>query len=208
MKDGETHRPEKRDPAIDEDLDALVVHAYSELRRLARRQLRRHPGVTLSGPTGLVHEAYAKLAACQGMQLRGREHLMAVSAQAMRQVLIGKIRGRLRVKRGGGCLPQDLRSNHGAVPADFEQLLDLDRALQALRHRSPQLADIFACRHFGGASEEETARALGLSLRTVQRGWMRARIWMQVGLTEQASRPAAERPLHDGGPGGPPPRSP
>lgn len=156
---------------------------YEELRRLARRHLRRLPGGHTLNTTGLVHEAYLKLARSPGLKLNDPGHLMAVTACAMRQVLVGRARARLRVKRGSGEPGVELDENR--LPperADAEALLDLDRALAGLREHDARLASIFECRYFGGLSEEETAEALGLSLRTAQRGWMRARAWLRADL--------------------------
>jgi RNA polymerase sigma factor (TIGR02999 family) len=162
--------------------DQLVPLVYDELRRLARSHLRRLPSGRTLNTTGLVHEAYLKLARSPGLQLRDREHLMAVTACAMRQVLVSRARARLRAKRGGGDGLVELDEARVGREPDAERLLDLDRALGRLREGDGGLASIFECRYFGGLSEEETAEALGLSLRTTQRGWMRARAWLRAEL--------------------------
>jgi RNA polymerase sigma factor (TIGR02999 family) len=161
-------------------LDRVVPLVYDELRRLARRHLRRGPAGYSLDTTGLVHEAYLKLAASEGLELKDQDHLMAVTARVMRQVLVDRARSRLRQKRGSGQAPQELNEERfPAMAAAPERLLDVDAALQRLRERDPELANIFECRFFGGLEEAETARALGLSLRTAQRGWMRARAWLR-----------------------------
>lgn len=154
---------------------------YDELRRVARRQLRRRGAGQTLDTTGLVHEAYLKLARSPSLRLNDSGHLLAVMACAMRQLLISRARARMRVKRGGGETPAELDESRspGHEPA-AEALLDLDRALTRLRAGDPVLATIFECRYFGGLSEAETAEALALSLRTVQRGWMRARAWLRA----------------------------
>jgi RNA polymerase sigma factor (TIGR02999 family) len=162
--------------------DQLVRLVYDELRRLAHSHLRRVPGGHTLNTTGLVHEAYLKLARSPGLQLHDRGHLMAVTACAMRQVLVSRARARLRAKRGGGEGALELDETRIGREHDAEQLLDLDRALGRLRECDVQLANIFECRYFGGLGEEETAEALGLSLRTAQRGWMKARAWLRAEL--------------------------
>jgi len=166
--------------------DRVVPLVYDELRRLARRHLRRGPAGRTLDTTGLVHEAYLKLAAHSGLELKDRGHLIAVSACAMRQVLVDRARARLRGKRGAGRAAVELDEEHAAHEPSPEWLIDLDRTLARLRDRDPQLVRVFDCRFFGGFSEEETAEALGISLRTAQRCWMRARAWLRAELGEQA----------------------
>jgi RNA polymerase sigma factor (TIGR02999 family) len=164
-------------------LDHLVPLVYQHLRDLARNHLRRLPGCLTLNATGLVHEAYLKLARSPDLRLKDQGHLMAVSARAMRQVLVSRARTRHRLKRGGGVRSLELdEAQHPGGRSDAELLLDLDRALGSLRESAPELADIFECRYFGGLGEEETARALEISLRTVQRGWTRGRAWLRASL--------------------------
>jgi RNA polymerase sigma factor (TIGR02999 family) len=160
----------------------LVPVVYERLRDLARNHLRRLPGCLTLSATGLVHEAYVKLARSPELRLHDQDHLMAVSACAMRQVLVSRARARLRHKRGRGVGVLELDEAQHGGHTDAEGLLDLNRALAHLRESSRELADIFECRYFGGLSEDETARALDLSLRTIQRGWMRARAWLRATL--------------------------
>jgi RNA polymerase sigma factor (TIGR02999 family) len=170
--------------------DRLVPIVYDELRRLARRHIRRGPRGQTLDTTGLVHEAYLKLAGSPELHLKDRGHLMAVTARAMRQVMISRARARLADKRGGGAIPAELEEGQVGVEPAAEWLLDLDRALTGLRSHDDRLAQVFECRYFAGLSEEETAEALGISLRTAQRGWMRARAWLRDAL--QSGTPEAE----------------
>ncbi len=161
----------------------LVPLVYDELRRIARRQLRRSGTARSLDTVGLVNEVYLKLAAAERLHVADRTHLLAVAAAAMRQVLIGRVRARLRAKRGAGAGTVELdESVHAPAAPGAEWLLDVDRALDALWQRAPELARIFECRFFAGFSDEETAEALQLSLRTTQRGWMRARAWLRAEL--------------------------
>jgi RNA polymerase sigma factor (TIGR02999 family) len=170
--------------------DRLVPIVYEELRRLARRHIRRGPRGQTLDTTGLVHEAYLKLAGSPELHLKDRGHLMAVTARAMRQVMISRARARLADKRGGGAIPAELEEGQVGVEPAAEWLLDLDRALAGLRSHDDRLAQVFECRYFAGLSEEETAEALGISLRTAQRGWMRARAWLRDAL--KSGPPEAE----------------
>ncbi len=171
--------------------DRLVPLVYDELRRMAHRHLRRGPrGATLD-TTGLVHEAYLKLAHSPGLRLNDRGHLMAVTARAMRQVIVSRARARLARKRGGGEIVVTLDEEKAGAAAAPEWLLDLDRALDRLRERDEQLARVFECRFFAGLGEEETAEAVGVPLRTAQRAWLRARAWLR---SELAGGPPAAPP--------------
>jgi RNA polymerase sigma factor (TIGR02999 family) len=167
--------------------DQLVPMVYNELRRIARNHLRRtNRGATLD-TTGLVHEAYMKLAGQKGMRAEDRGHFLAIAACAMRQVIISRARARLASKRGGGQRPVTLDEERVGSDEQAEWLLDLDRVLEQLRAKDERLARTVECRFFAGLSEEETAEALGVSLRTAQRNWMRARAWIRAELTGGSS---------------------
>jgi RNA polymerase sigma factor (TIGR02999 family) len=167
--------------------DELVPMVYNELRRIARNHLRRtNRGATLD-TTGLVHEAYMKMAGQKGMRAEDRGHFLAIAARAMRQVIISRARARLASKRGGGEVPVTLDEERVGSEEQAEWLLDLDRVLEALREKDQNLARTVECRFFAGLSEEETAEALGVSLRTAQRNWMRARAWIRSELMTSPS---------------------
>jgi RNA polymerase sigma factor (TIGR02999 family) len=110
---------------------------------MARRHLRHGSrGATLD-TTALVHEAYLKLADSPGLQLNDRGHLMAVTARAMRQVIVSRARARLARKRGGGEAVLTLEEDRVGVPAAAEWVLELDRVLDRLRDRNDDLARVF-----------------------------------------------------------------
>jgi RNA polymerase sigma factor (TIGR02999 family) len=170
-----------------EAFNRLVPLVYDELRRIARRQLRRRSPQHTLDSSGLVHEVYLKLAGARRLRVNDHPHFLAVAAAAMRQVLIDRARGRLRAKRGAGSTAASLDGVGAAADAsEPEWLLDVDRALDALGRREPRLARVFECRFFAGLSEDETGAALGLSLRSVQRDWMRARAWLRAALEGEA----------------------
>ena len=156
-----------------------VPVVYDELRRLARRQRSRlRLGQTL-GTTALVHETYLKLADRLAPDLAERAHLLAIAARAMRQVLVDYARERGALKRGGGQVPLPLDESRLAAQVEAGRLMDLDAALERLAEEAPRLAQVVECRFFAGLSEAETAQALSVSLRTVQRDWLEARSWLQ-----------------------------
>ncbi|MGD8377022.1 MAG: sigma-70 family RNA polymerase sigma factor [Acidobacteriota bacterium] len=162
----------------------LVPMVYDDLRRIARRHLGRgRRGETLD-TTSLVHEAYLKLVDQKQASYENRGHFFAVSAIAMRQVIIAHARRHAASKRGGGQRAVTLDEERIAVDEQAEQLLALDDALNRLAARDERLGRVVECRFFAGLSEEETAEAMGVSLRTAQRDWMRARAWLREELRQ------------------------
>jgi RNA polymerase sigma factor (TIGR02999 family) len=162
--------------------EQLIGLAYNDLRRVARGQLRRlRPGDTLD-TTALVHEAYLRLVDQSRAQWKDRGHFLAVSAKAMRQILIDYARGRTRQKRGAGEVPVELDEASVGVTDQAHQFLEIDQALQRLAREDPRLVHVVECRYFAGYSEQETAEAMGVSLRTAQREWLRARAWLRAAL--------------------------
>jgi RNA polymerase sigma factor (TIGR02999 family) len=166
-------------------LSEMLPAVYDELRRLAHLQRRRlAPGQTLD-TTALVHEAYLKLSARPG-GWNDDNHFFSSAAQAMRQILVDYARQRTSLKRGGGVVATQLAAHLEAHLEDRRaaddqalQMLALDLALKDLAAVDERLVRVVECRVFAGYSEEETARALATSLRTVQRDWMRARAWLR-----------------------------
>ncbi len=163
--------------------DRLVPLVYEDLRRIARRHLRGAPSGRTLNTTGLVHEAYLKLVDQSRAEFVDRGHFLAVAACAMRQIVISNARRRSAAKRGGGeravTLEEERIVAGSAAADDPDWLLALDRALSRLGERNERLARVVECRFFAGLSEEETAQALDVSLRTAQRDWMRARAWLK-----------------------------
>lgn len=168
-------------------LDRILPVVYDELRALARAQLRREdPGHTLNA-TALVHEAYLRLAERNELHPRDRHHFFAIAAQCMRRVLVDHARTRKRKKRGAGSVALSL-DHAGAVWAEeaSAELIALNDALDRLAQASPRAARVVEQRFFAGLTLEETAVALGVSLKTVQRDWMVARAWLQKEIVEVA----------------------
>jgi RNA polymerase sigma-70 factor (ECF subfamily) len=173
----------------DEAFDELVSIAYDQLRRVARAQLLRRgtPG-TLS-PTSLVHEVYVQLRDERGVDWQDRGHFFAISARAMRRILVDHARRRGAKKRGDGVPVFALNDFDPAIDHHVDRILAIDQAVNALGRVQPRLARLVECRYFAGLTEEETAEALGVSVRTVQRDWIRARAWLLKTLGE-ASPPS------------------
>lgn len=164
------------DEAATQQLFALI---YDELRRLARRHLRRErPDHTLQ-TTALVHEAYLKLIDQKAANWQNRAHFIGVASQLMRRILIDYARSHQRVKRGGG--QRIIRLDEAVQLSDerFEEMLLIDASLQRLARIDPRQSRIVELRFFGGLTAEETAEVLKISAKTVQREWTMARVWLQ-----------------------------
>ena len=160
-------------------LDGLMPGVYDELRMIARRQLSlREVGGTLS-TTGLVHEAYLKLADQSRLAWRDRGHFFALASVVMRHVLVDRAKARRAQKREGVLQRVPLDSEQIAADDQAEALLLLNDAIDRLAAVEPRLARVVDCRFFGGMSDEETAESLGVTTRTVQRDWSKARMLLR-----------------------------
>jgi RNA polymerase sigma factor (TIGR02999 family) len=171
-----------RDAAFDE----LIEVVYADLRRIAHRSLRREQSGHTLDTTALVHEAYLNLVPQSEASWRDRAHFFAVASRVIRHVLIDYARRRKAAKRDGG-LRIPLRDGLApSDPADVD-LIALDEALVRLAARDERLARIVECRFFGGMTVKETAGVLGISPRTVDRGWARARTYLYRDLSAGGS---------------------
>lgn len=166
---------EQGDPKAAEQLLDLV---YEELRRLANYKLSREaPGHTLQ-PTALVHEAWLKLVGTGEQKFRNHGHFFAVASEAMRRILIDRARRR-HTQRHGGQYERVVMEEAGLVaPAEDDQLLAVNEALEKLERQHPVQAQVVKLRYFGGMTNEEVAQALDLSLSTVKTYWAFARAWL------------------------------
>lgn len=152
--------------------------AYNELRRLARRQLRYESSAQTLTTTALVHEAYLRLTEQRQVDWRDRARFMAIAATAMRRILVDHARSRRSAKRGGGFVRVTFDDVDIAADDHAELLTAVDDALNDLAVVDSRQAQVVECRFFGGLTEEETAAALGIGLRTVKRDWAKARSWL------------------------------
>lgn len=160
-------------PGEDPATRLLVIALNTELRRLARRERRRLGGSETLRTTALVNEAYLKL--FEGGRWRDRAHFLNVAAMAMRQVLVSYARERLAAKRGGGVEALPLEAAENMFVEGEERIVALDDALSRLAESEPRLARVVECRYFAGYTETETAAALGVTDRTIQRDWLKAK---------------------------------
>jgi RNA polymerase sigma factor (TIGR02999 family) len=160
----------------------LLVIVYDELRRLAAiKMARESPGQTLQ-PTALVHEAWLRLMASKNPRFENRAHFFGAAAEAMRRILIDIARRKLTRRHGGGAEWTDLEGKELAGPGADEQLLAVNEVLDlfAKQHRLP--AEVVKLRYFVGMTNEETAKALDISVATVKNYWTFARTWISLEL--------------------------
>lgn len=165
--------------------EALLPLIYEDLKRIAHRHLDRHglQGRTIN-TTGLVHELYVNLVDHTRASWRDRAHFFAIASKAMRHILIDYIRRAKAEKHGGKHVRVPLMENTGESKAFDPDLLDLDAALSQLAEFDPRMAQVVECRFFGGMTVEETAEALSVGVRTVERDWTRARTYLLTALQD------------------------
>ena len=169
----------KSDPPGPVENDRLLAELYEELRDLAARHLRgERAGHTLQ-PTALVHEAYLRMSAREGIALQGRTHFMAVASIAMRRVLVDHARARAAQKRGGGATHVTVTDRNAITEDRTQDVLVVDASLERLACEDPQAARIVEMRFFAGMTEAEIAGVMGVTDRWVRRQWAFARAWLR-----------------------------
>jgi RNA polymerase sigma factor (TIGR02999 family) len=170
--------------------ERLLNLVYEDLRQLAAARMRHEPAGHTLQATALVHEVYVKLLADGAVPWENRRHFYAAAGEAMRRILVDWARRRKRLKRGGGTgrrepLETDIPQPHpGLDPAD---LLAIDDALEKLRQMDPRMCEIVQMRVFAGMTISETAHALGLNSRTINREWAVARAWLARELGKESA---------------------
>ena len=167
-----------------ESLDRLLPLVYEELRAIAHRHLAARGGGGTLQTTGLVHEAYIKLVDQSRAGWNDRAHFLALASLAMRHVLVDRAKARLALKRGGAA--RRISLDDAEIPADDqpEAILQLHEALNRLAGVEPRLARVVEMRFFGGLTHDEIAVALGVTVRTVERDWAKARVLLRRALEE------------------------
>jgi len=158
----------------------LMDLVYDELRALAGSYFADQPAAHTLQPTALVHEAFVKVTERTGLHFNDRAHFFAICAVAMRGILADYARRRRAAKRGGDW--ERVRLESVGTPAGTPDVdaLALDEALDELATRSERQARIVEYRFFGGMTEAQIARVLGISRSTVQEDWRMARAWLLV----------------------------
>jgi len=171
-------------------LNRLTPLVYDELRRMARRYMRKERAGNTLQTTALINEAYLRLVDAQSVGWQDRAHFFAVSASIMRRILVDAARARGSAKRGGLAIRVD---HSTAVDLDqipevgrSAELIALDDALNALAEIDPRKARVIELRFFGGLSVEETGDVLGISPQSVLRDWKLAKAWLIREMAKEA----------------------
>jgi RNA polymerase sigma-70 factor (ECF subfamily) len=166
----------------EEALEKLVPLIYDELRRIARRYMKREPAGHTLQTTALVNEAYLRLIEQKAMKWQNRAHFFAISAQLMRRILVSMARARHANKRGGEARQVSLDEALVISEGRAAELVALDEAMNELAALDPRRSRVVELRYFGGLSVEETAEVLKISPETVMREWKRAKAWLYTEL--------------------------
>lgn len=167
-----------------DSFNRLFPVVYGDLERIARRHLHRERSNHTLNTQALVHESYVNLVDGAQVRWKDRSHFYAMASRAMRHILIDHARRKRALKRGGHQLAVTLGEAAGAETTTLDRLLALDEALTALEERDERLARVVECKFFAGLKSQETADALGISLRTVERDWRRARAYLRQALKD------------------------
>jgi RNA polymerase sigma factor (TIGR02999 family) len=168
----------------DEALDDLFPLVYDDLRRIARNHLRSERNGHTLDTVALVHETYLSLADGDAVSVRERARFFALASRAMRNILIDHARARKAVKRGGDQVRVTLTAGVASEsPGALADIVDLHRALERLGERDPRMEQVVECKVFGGMTTKETAEALDIGVRTVEKDWTLARAFLHKELT-------------------------
>jgi RNA polymerase sigma factor (TIGR02999 family) len=162
----------------------IFEQLYPELRRMAHARLRGHSPDAALNTTALVHESYERLAGMAALQVGDRSHFLAYASRTMRSVIVDLARERMAERRGGGAPHVTLTTGLGErLSNDRPEVVLVHDALQELAAIEPRLAQVVEMRYYGGLEHAEIAAALGVSLRTVERDWERARSYLYAVLS-------------------------
>jgi RNA polymerase sigma factor (TIGR02999 family) len=163
---------------------ALFAVLYSELHRLAQRQLAGNAALNL-GATSLLHEAYLDIARREGASFPDRPRFMAYAARVMRGLIIDYVRRRQAQKRGGRFELTTLVGDEADPATDDTELQRIGDALDELATVEPELAQMVDLRFFCGFSFPEIAALRGVSERTAKRQWEKARLYLHRSLRHE-----------------------
>jgi RNA polymerase sigma factor (TIGR02999 family) len=156
--------------------DELFQHLYKKLRTIAAGLLRSEHNARSLSPTSLVHEGYLRLAKWDGMGIEDRQHFLALFSRVAHRLIIDHAKKKKAAVHGGQLQRVDFDESLIRTEREADMILDVDRALEKLAAKAPRLCLVVKLIYFGGFTVDETALALGISSKTVQRDWNKARI--------------------------------
>jgi RNA polymerase sigma factor (TIGR02999 family) len=156
--------------------DELFEHLYKKLRAIAAGLLRSEQNAHSVSPTSLVHEGYMRIANWDGANLQDRQHFLALFSRVARRLIIDHAKKKKAAVHGGGLQQVEFEESMIRTDREADTILEIDRALQRLEKHSPRLCQVVEFMYFAGFTEEETASALAVSSKTVQRDWNKARM--------------------------------
>ncbi|TDR20507.1 ECF-type sigma factor [Marinicella litoralis] len=165
-------------------LDVIIEALYDQLKLAAAKQLNKLNPESISA-NDLVHEVYLKFSANQSFNANSRMHFMAIAATAMRQLIIDQLKAKKRQKRGGDLYATTLSDKKMPLNDNALEIISVNEALSKLRAIDPKLAQTVECRYFAGYTEQETAEALNVNVRTVRRYWSRSKRWLLLELSNE-----------------------
>jgi RNA polymerase sigma factor (TIGR02999 family) len=161
-----------------EAIDELFPLVYEHLRKMAKLRMAQERGTQILQTTAIVHEVYLRLLGDENPRWENRRHFFSVAAEAMRRILIENARQRATLKRGGKWQRLVLNENLLSSAGDPELVLIMDQALGRLQSKDHEMSEVVKLRCFAGLTVRETAQALGISPRNVDRHWAAAKAWL------------------------------
>ena len=161
-----------------EAVNQLWSIVYDELRKIAHHQLLSESNKRMLSTTALVHEAYLRLVDDQGIEWQNRAHFFGIASRVMRRVIVDNARKHCAQKRGGGQIAESFDEARFVPENRIQEVLDLDEALTSLEQIHDRWSKVVEFKYFGGMKEAEIAEFLKVSVRTVERDWVKARAWL------------------------------
>ncbi len=158
----------------------LLRIIYEELHRIAQRLMRQQGAAHTLQATALIHEAWIKLVHVENPEWEGREHFLRLAAKAMRCVLVDHARATSTLRRGEGRKALPLEEEDAISNDEAMRVLSVNEGIESLAEVDPDLAQIVELRFFGGLQNNEIAEVMQISLRSVERGWQFARLWLKA----------------------------
>lgn len=163
--------------------DQAFALLYADLQRLAHSRMRRSGTMTMLDTTALVHESWLRFQGAGDAAFADKQHFMGYAARVMHTVVVDFVRSRRAARHGGAVEHVTLNTAIGdSLARQDDEILQVDEAMQALAQADRRLHDVVELRYFGGLTEAEIAAILGVTERTVQRDWAKARLFLSSAL--------------------------